>query len=218
MLTEDYVASVRRAAEAQAHEARVASNRTAGPSSSELGSSVQVQVAELFCARVLPLHTDVSIAHDRLAQLLSQQARPAAAAARSAALPAQQQQQHKLPALDQQVSLLMQMGVLSRHVGDTRVYVIGVPGLGVVVKAVTAGRQELQAMLKRRKYQEVREGVGKKPLSESTHIFLTGSMGEGEGRGPDDEWGDAPFVCRRSQKASCSSASSGGPRWAFPST
>lgn len=48
---------------------------------------------------------------------------------------------------------------MSRHTGDAGTYMLSVPGLGPVVKAITAGRREVQGLLARKKYKEAPEQV-----------------------------------------------------------
>ncbi|KAL6753597.1 serine-threonine protein kinase 19-domain-containing protein [Haematococcus lacustris] len=60
---------------------------------------------------------------------------------------------------DDQVSVLLQLGVLARQPQEDDTYSFSVPGAGPVIKSVLAGRKELKAWLARRQHQEVAEKV-----------------------------------------------------------
>lgn len=54
----------------------------------------------------------------------------------------------------------MQLGAISRDPHDDGLMWLCAPGLGKVVQAVVAGRQELASLIARRKYREVTAGAG----------------------------------------------------------
>ncbi|MEW5312556.1 MAG: hypothetical protein WDW38_004183 [Sanguina aurantia] len=80
----------------------------------------------------------------------------AAAAAAGAAAAARSQ---PLVSADRCVSLLLNMGALARHTSEEGTYLLSVPGAGAVIKGISAGRQELLGLLRKKKYGEVSEAL-----------------------------------------------------------
>ena len=112
-----------------------------------------------FCERVLPRCTDPAIPHERLIELLSSD--PSGGAQRERAN-------------ERHLGLLLQHCCLTRQVptgagrGAVGGYVFCMPGAGAAVKGVDAGRREILAALRRRKYPEMLEAeLEKRKLRQS---------------------------------------------------
>lgn len=166
LLTADYAAAVRSAAQAAATLARgsAAGQEVGGEGMSSVSRqqqksvvgaaarrpSVAEQAAEAFCAGVLPACTDTCIAAHKLRSLLL--ATSAASAAGSSSGGGGSAQLSEL-----QLSALLNMGVLSRHPMDDSLYLLAVPSAGALVKSICAGRAEVCNLLRRRKYGEMPE-------------------------------------------------------------
>ncbi|GAX80031.1 hypothetical protein CEUSTIGMA_g7470.t1 [Chlamydomonas eustigma] len=80
-------------------------------------------------------------------------------------------------AADASLSVLMQLGVLSRHPSEEGWYMLCVPGIGRAIQAIKDGRKELEGLLKQRVYREIPEQqllfktkLKKSPLPVSFHL------------------------------------------------
>ena len=141
-------------------------------------SSRESFVIEAFIHRVLPVHTEISIPASRLISLMSKNNSLSDTSDRHgsggtqgpcpADIPPSSPSSHSqaLPDADTQVSILMRAGIIARQTafGDDGSYVFCIPGLGKVAAAVLAGRKDLQALLRRRMYQEASDLPGQEHL------------------------------------------------------
>lgn len=155
---------------------------------------VEVQVARFFFERVVGQHADISITHARLSQLLlqppphagQQAATPGAGAtAAGSGCSGSGSTQFQLP-VEKQISVLINMGALVRHHLVDDLLVMCVPGAGPLVRAIVAGRKEVLAWIRRRKYSEVaeKELLGKGKCGVKTPLGLPFHVADllGQGR------------------------------------
>mmetsp|Transcript_22593 Transcript_22593/g.57857 ORF Transcript_22593/g.57857 Transcript_22593/m.57857 type:complete len:326 (+) Transcript_22593:1-978(+) len=137
-------------------------------------------VMDWFVERVLPRCSDVSIAHNRLVDLLSQpvqQPLKASAArgeggARAAKRGSGSGNGGGSGIKEQHIAFLLKAGCLTRQqrtAGSPEAFWFALPGAGPVLKEARAGRQELLGMLRKRQYSEMLEkDAEKKKLRTST--------------------------------------------------
>ncbi|XP_052185155.1 uncharacterized protein LOC127796798 isoform X1 [Diospyros lotus] len=90
-------------------------------------------VFEWFKVHVIPFKLDPSIGHEELCSLLSSGGN----------------------VKDQDISLLINAGLLTRQLIDPNMYWFAIPNIGSVLKGLSQGRKELLSFLNRRKYKEM---------------------------------------------------------------
>ncbi|PRW33736.1 serine threonine- kinase 19 isoform X1 [Chlorella sorokiniana] len=175
MLTQDYVAALRRSKAAVLHPPA-----SGGSQDEEAGSSAAAaaaggrptaaaqQAAQVFDwmeSRVLPACSAAMVTHAELLQLLAGSggggrsgASSAAAAPRAAATGAAGAAAAGQSAVtDAHVSLLLNHGFLTRYTGGPDGYLFSMPNAGAAVRSVAAGRAEIQSWLQRRRPHELLE-------------------------------------------------------------
>ncbi|XP_012085301.1 serine/threonine-protein kinase 19 [Jatropha curcas] len=92
-----------------------------------------LEVFEWFRTHVIDVKLEPSIDHQELCGLLS----------------------HGGKLKDEQISLLINAGLLTRQLIDPNMYWFAVPNIGSVLKGLSQGRKELLSLLNRRRYKEM---------------------------------------------------------------
>ncbi|KAJ6843074.1 putative serine/threonine-protein kinase 19 [Iris pallida] len=96
-------------------------------------SQQEMQVFEWFERHIIESKLDVSINHQELLSLLS----------------------FGGEVKDNDVTLLINAGLLTRQLIDPNMYWFAIPNIGTILKGVSQGRKELLSFLNRRKYKEM---------------------------------------------------------------
>lgn len=133
-----------------AHQRMAASSgdgRSGGPSQAPCPYQA---AATTFIDCVLPQHAEALVSeqhlHATISKHLQLQSRLATAA-------------HAAADAERTIMLLLNMGCLARSPYHTEAFIFCVPGLGPLVKCITAGRKELLAWLAKRRYKEAGEAL-----------------------------------------------------------
>eukprot|EP00798_Chlamydomonas_sp_ICE-L_P030461 gene30461-35472_t len=123
----------------------------------------QERAVQGFIQKLVPVHRELTISHARLIQLLATGKKKASSVndveeqVSILCTAGIQPLYCRYPPFDLQVSILLNLGMLARHPADTGSYLFCVPGMGVIVKSILAGRKELLSFIKRKKYKEIAE-------------------------------------------------------------
>lgn len=99
----------------------------------------QLQVFPWFNSRVLARCSDNSITHHDVLRMLS----------------ADRKHKRRDEATDQHISLLLNCGLLTRHMTQKDTYWFALAGIGPLIKSVVKGRKDLLSMLSRRRHPEI---------------------------------------------------------------
>ncbi|KAI7843185.1 hypothetical protein COHA_003168 [Chlorella ohadii] len=171
MLTQDYVAALRRSKAAVLQPPAsssgspgaglgCSSTAAAGPGARPTAAAQQAaQVFDWMEARVLPVCTALMVTHAELLQLLAGGGggRAGSSGAPQASRAAAAGPGGRQPVTEAHVSLLLSHGFLTRHTGGLDGYLFSMPNAGAAVRSVAAGRAEIQSWLQRRRPHELLE-------------------------------------------------------------